>query len=63
MAVQRKDLLPPLATLVTPPTQSQIAPLLAYIGPLSFVVFTRVLGFSLMSASASGLGTAALGYA
>eukprot|EP00240_Pyramimonas_obovata_P000535 CAMPEP_0118926174 /NCGR_PEP_ID=MMETSP1169-20130426/3934_1 /TAXON_ID=36882 /ORGANISM="Pyramimonas obovata, Strain CCMP722" /LENGTH=562 /DNA_ID=CAMNT_0006867675 /DNA_START=59 /DNA_END=1747 /DNA_ORIENTATION=- len=61
MAVQRKDLLPPLGTLFTLPHQSQIAPLLSYVGPLSFVVFTRVLGFSLMSASASALGTAALG--
>jgi Na+-driven multidrug efflux pump len=42
------------------PKRAELTLLGSYIGPLSFVVFTRVFGFSLMNGFAGGLGTAAL---
>jgi Na+-driven multidrug efflux pump len=59
--VLSKQLLPPPSELLSkPPRREELALLGSYIGPLSFVVFTRVFGFSLMNGFAGGLGTAAL---
>eukprot|EP00854_Cymbomonas_tetramitiformis_P001517 gene1516-2151_t len=56
-----KGLLPPLRKLVRPPSMAELGPMGAYVGPLSFVVLTRVVGFASMSAFSVSLGTAALG--